>query len=308
MTIDEFMYSIWNFYAANLSKAAARNHYNIVKNYVSIIGHTPDKLTREDADTYNRYLINRVSSDRLSYTTAVMRVSVMRSLCEYIRLKQLRNGTDYINYFNEIILPEPDKQISQKDFPDYSELDAILSTIKNSGDDKAFLITVLAAKCGMTASQICNIRYEHIATDRNDHMCITVAQRHHMTRLIELPSDISDIMDSYINAHHITTGVIFSNNRNNPMTVRDAERLFKKYINAACDNGILHKSYTLQMLRHFAVVSMLKGGAATDMVAGYCGISTRWMNRYNTICDDSNINSTAGLSIISIRKGNKNTI
>lgn len=91
------------------------------------------------------------------------------------------------------------------------------------------------------------------------------------------------------------------------MTVRDAERLFKKYINAACDNGILDKSYTLQMLRHFAVVSMLKGGATTDMVAGYCGISTRWMNRYNTICDAGDINSTAGLSIISIRTSN-NTI
>ena len=82
---DEFLYSIWNFFAANLSDRARKNYYNIVKAYVKVTGHTPDEMTHSDADKYFNDLVTKMNSGKLSRSTAIMRLSVMKSLCDYIK-------------------------------------------------------------------------------------------------------------------------------------------------------------------------------------------------------------------------------
>ena len=33
---DEFLYSIWNFFAASLSEKTRKNYYNVIKAYIKI--------------------------------------------------------------------------------------------------------------------------------------------------------------------------------------------------------------------------------------------------------------------------------
>ena len=35
---DEFLYSIWNFFAASLSEKTRKNYYNVIKAYIKIPG------------------------------------------------------------------------------------------------------------------------------------------------------------------------------------------------------------------------------------------------------------------------------
>ena len=91
---NEFLYSIWNFFAANLSERTRKNYYNIVRGYIRITGHNPDELTHSDADKYFNELVTKMNAGKLSRTTAIMRLSVMKSLCDYI---QYKNNKLYVN-------------------------------------------------------------------------------------------------------------------------------------------------------------------------------------------------------------------
>lgn len=103
---DEFLYSIWNFFAASLSEKTRKNYYNVIKAYIKITGHSPLELTESDTEKYFNDLTEKIQSKRLSYSTALMRMSVMRTLCEYIRVRENNAGRNYINYFKDYILPD----------------------------------------------------------------------------------------------------------------------------------------------------------------------------------------------------------
>ena len=46
-----------------------------------------------------------------------MRMSVMRTLCEYIRVRENNAGRNYINYFKDYILPDENKIITTDKLP-----------------------------------------------------------------------------------------------------------------------------------------------------------------------------------------------
>ena len=94
---DEFLYSIWTFFEANLSKRTRKNYFQVVKNYVNVTNISPENLTNEAALKYFNYLTNKIKNNELSYNTAAMRLSVMRKLCDYIKYKKDLEKETYIN-------------------------------------------------------------------------------------------------------------------------------------------------------------------------------------------------------------------
>lgn len=76
------------FFAASLSEKTRKNYYNVIKAYIKITGHSPLELTESDTEKYFNDLTEKIQSKRLSYSTALMRMSVMRTLCEYIRVRE----------------------------------------------------------------------------------------------------------------------------------------------------------------------------------------------------------------------------
>lgn len=69
-----------------------------------------------------------------------MRISVMRSLCEYIRYRREQQGISYYNYFNDIIVPDQDKTLLEENLPTDSEINALLELAADADDDTAFLV------------------------------------------------------------------------------------------------------------------------------------------------------------------------
>lgn len=302
---EEFINTIWIFFKSKLSKRTQQEYFAVIKGFVKITGKDPLKITPEACEKYIQYLKTRMENNRLSYTTALMRVSVMRTLCEYIRYTMNERGYEYINYFNDISLPDVDKTLSENMLPSIDELNNLLELTKKNNDNMAFLIFSLIIKCGLTSSEISGLNIEYIVLDINNNICINFPPKKGISRIIKLPSDISKLIDTYVEANSIYEGAIFLNKRHTRLKVRDAERILNKYILIGQENGLIKKHFTMQTMRHASIQYMLKGGASEQAVADYTGITTKWMSRYKRVVNSALLADAADYNIIEIKDNDK---
>ena len=305
---DEFLYSIWNFFAANLSDRARKNYYNIVKAYVKVTGHTPDEMTHSDADKYFNDLVTKMNSGKLSRSTAIMRLSVMKSLCDYIKHRKNMAGQLYTNFLRDYTIPDSSKILSEDEIPTEEEINYLFEKGKKNNDDTFVCILSLVVKCGLTTSEICRITNDSIMTEKKGILCIKIRESKKVSRIIKLPSDVSKIMKKYLKKHdNITLCVdstpkyIFFNKRGTNLKPRDAERILKSYVDQGIYDKVIKKEFTLQSLRHAAIKYMLMGKLSEDEVAAYCGITSKWLPRYERVVSEGNYITSADYSVISIK-------
>lgn len=321
MISTEFTDTIWIYFQSNLTEKTKKEYWKVLCDYDRITGKDLIKLSVSDADMYFNSLIDRVNKEKLAYSTAVMRLSVIRSISEFIHKYNERHGNNYENYFRGYTIPEPDKTINPESIPTPKELDGILKIMRKEKDLTALLIFLLGIKCGLTSKEISQIKRSHIFEEAGNNLCIkitkTVANTRRTTpattvRIARLPKDISKLLDAFLssndnfNIHCYDTcndtlsPYIFTNKHGTNMKVRDIERLIKKYMDLAMEKKIINKTFTMQDLRHAAFVYMLKGGAGKEKVADYGGISTKWMSRYDKIVTSKTFDQAIDYSIIKI--------
>lgn len=299
---DEFINKIWVYFETNLTTRTRKEYWNVVNLFTNCVGHDPYELTLQDANKFYRYLLDRINNQTLSYTTGVMRYSVMRSICDFIKNYKTSHGENYTNYFRDFTIPEQDKTINEADLPTLKEIDKVLNKALECNDYRAFTIFSLCLKLGLTNTEVCHLQYENIAVVDDSHLAITLPPAKRITRILGLDKDISKILDKYIKEYQVSSGALFYNNRKNPIKMRDTERLLLKYIdliNEEEDNSV--RPFTMQSLRHVAFIMMLKGGASNNSVAKFGGITTKWMGRYERLVGKESVDMTGALSILSIK-------
>jgi len=109
MISAKFEDEIWIYFQTNLRARTRKEYWNVIRSFDKLTGHDPLKLTRKEAMNYYNSLIEKVNSGRLSYNTAVMRLSVMKSVCTFIETYTINHGKRYVNHFESMSLPEQDK-------------------------------------------------------------------------------------------------------------------------------------------------------------------------------------------------------
>ncbi len=300
MISTKFEDEIWIYFQTNLSPRTRKEYWNVVKDFDRLTGHDPLKLTRKEALNYYNTLIEKVNAGRLSYNTAVMRLSVMKSVCTFIETYTVNHGRRYVNYFESMSLPEQDKILPKDAVPDAKEIDNLLSAALENNDNKAFLIFSFVIKMGLTNQEICSLNKEFICRDKEGYLCFNMPPKNHVSRFLIIPDDLGTLLDTYIEAENIQSGAIFLNFRKNRIKMRDTERLLASYTEKLVKARKLRKHYTMQTLRHAAISYMLIGGASKDEVAAYTGVTGKWMNRYDKIIADNVINAAANYNIINI--------
>lgn len=207
---DEFNSSIWTFYQTNLSARTRKEYLNIIRNFTKLTKTDPLKLTKEAAECYINELNARYTQKKLSYNTLVMRISVMRSLCEYIRYRREQQGISYYNYFNDIIVPEQDKTLLEENLPTDSEINVLLELAANAMMIR-LLVFSLADKMRLTSSEISKLDVEHIVIDVQERFCIQFPPSRKTSRIIRLPKDINDLLQTYIEKYNRIEGAVFYN-------------------------------------------------------------------------------------------------
>lgn len=305
----KFEDEIWIYFQTNLSPRTRKEYWNVVRDFDRLTGHDPLRLTRKEAMNYYNNLIEKVNAGRLSYNTAVMRLSVMKSVCTFIETYTVNHGRRYVNYFESMSLPEQDKILPKDAIPNAKEIDNLLTAALEANDNKAFLIFSLVIKMGLTNQEICSLDREFICRNKAGHLCFNMPPKNHISRFLIIPDDLGTLLDTYIEAENIQSGAIFLNIRKNRIKMRDTERLLASYTDELVKTKKLRKHYTMQTLRHAAISYMLIGGASKDEVAAYTGVTGKWMNRYDKIIADNVINVAANYNIININPAgiDKNT-
>ncbi|MDD6334852.1 MAG: site-specific integrase [Clostridia bacterium] len=306
MISAKFEDEIWIYFQTNLSTRTRKEYWNVVKNFDKVIGHDPMKLTRKEAREYYNYLIERVNLGKLTYNTAVMRLSVMRSVCTFIETYIINHGRKYTNYFDGMSLPEQDKILNKDSIPNAREIDNLLSAALDNNDNKAFLIFSLVIKMGLTNQEICSLDKEFICRDSDNNLCFNMPPKNHIRRFICIPEDIAGLLDTYIKANNIQSGAIFLNMRKTRIKMRDTERMLALYTERLVKQRQLRRHYTMQTLRHAAISYMLLGGATKEETAAYTGVTGKWMNRYDKIVPKDIISSAGNYNIISIKQAVNN--
>ena len=306
MISAKFEDEIWIYFQTNLSTRTRKEYWNVVKNFDKVIGHDPMKLTRKEAREYYNYLIERVNLGKLTYNTAVMRLSVMRSVCTFIETYIINHGRKYTNYFDGMTLPEQDKILNKDSIPNAREIDNLLSAALDNNDNKAFLIFSLVIKMGLTNQEICSLDKEFICRDTDNNLCFNMPPKNHIRRFICIPEDIAGLLDTYIKANNIQSGAIFLNMRKTRIKMRDTERMLALYTERLVKQRKLRRHYTMQTLRHAAISYMLLGGATKEEAAAFAGVTGKWMNRYDKIVPKDIISSAGNYNIISIKQAVNN--
>ncbi|SDN26735.1 site-specific integrase [Lachnospira pectinoschiza] len=308
-----------------------KEYYNVVAHFTKCVGHDPYNLSLEDTKKFYEDLIKKINNEKLSYSTAVMRYSVMRSICDFIENYRINHGEEYTNYFREFSLPEQDKTIKEEDLPSLKEVDLVLNKCLECNDYKAFTIFSLCLKLGLTNTEVCHLAFENVLLVDDEHIAISLTSSGNssrkITRILELDKDLSEILDKYIKDYEITAGPLFYNNRGNQIKMRDTERLLLKYIDMIntegsetvkaspkteaktikaskkSDTKLVIKPFTMQSLRHIAMIMLLKGNVSKENVAKFGGITTKWMNRYERIVNKNDVDTNGEMSILSIKTG-----
>ena len=275
---------------------------------MKVTGHTPDEMTHSDADKYFNDLVTKINSGKLSRSTAIMRLSVMKSLCDYIKHRKNMAGQVYTNFFRDYTIPDSSKMLSEDEIPTEEEINYLFEKGKKNNDDTFVCILSLVVKCGLTTSEICRITNDSIMTEKKGIICIKIRESKKVSRIIKLPSDVSKIMKKYLKKRdNITVCVdstpeyIFFNKRGTNLKPRDAERILKSYVDQGIYDKVIKKEFTLQSLRHAAIKYMLMGKLSEDEVAAYCGITSKWLPRYERVVSEGNYITSADYSVISIK-------
>lgn len=299
----EFNDKIWIYFETNLKARTRKEYYNVVAHFTKCVGHDPYYLTLEDVKTFYEDLINKINKEKLSYSTAVMRYSVMRSICDFIENYKINHGEEYTNYFREFSLPEQDKTIKEEDLPSLKDIDLVLNKCIECNDYRAFTIFSLCLKLSLTNTEVCHLTMENVLLVDEKHLALSLNNNKRIRRILELDTDLSKILDKYLSDYEIAHGPLFYNNRNNQIKMRDTERLLQKYIDMVNTPKERIAPFTMQSLRHIAMIMLLKGNVSKENVAKFGGITTKWMNRYERIVNKNDVDINGRMSIISINPG-----
>ena len=225
-------------------------------------------LNREDA---KGWLNSLISSGKFKTGTIATKISALTSVSSFL----LEKGLITYNVFEDLYVERPDTYLKLSDIPSLEELDTLLAAVKDN--DVLFAILSLIIRVGLTASEAVRIRCDDLALFPNGSAKLTIHKGKY-ARTVMIPSDVVEILASRLKGGDY----IFYNQYGNPLRLNNLQTALKKAEVAAG----MERFWTLQEIRHAALLFMLKSGAAQEDVAVHAGVDGRWMFRYNKVMDE----------------------
>lgn len=225
-------------------------------------------LNPEDAKSW---LNSLTSSGNYKTGTIATKISALTSVSSFLLEKSLITH----NVFDGLYVERPDTYLKLSDIPSLDELDALLAAARDN--DVLFAILSLIIRVGLTASEAVRIRRDDLALFDNGTAQLTIHKGKY-ARTVMIPSDVVEILATRLKGGDY----IFYNQHGNPLRLNNLQTVLKKTEVAAG----MKRFWTLQDIRHAALLFMLKGGAAQEEVAVHAGVDGRWMFRYNKVIDE----------------------
>ena len=247
-------------------------------------------ITTEDARAYFDYLKTLQAENKLSDRTIKMRFVGFNQLARYI----CAAFPEYMheNPFENIILPFAEENMKYQRIPSLAEIDKLLSAARDN--EQMFLILCLISRMGLTAGECIRLSAGQIVETGENSIAISCIEKDGKMEILRpVPEDVKVILLDYIKKME-SSGVLFRNEWNKPLTERNLDYQLKKYSSLA---GIETKC-SVKDLRNRAILSMLQANASPEEVSMYAGIG---MVRVKQFVREGNILAECPADLVNYR-------
>ena len=277
---------IWPLFSQSLhTQKSKSDYYAVIKDICAYKKKDFLQIKESDAQGYFNHLMMLSQKGKQSVKTIRVKLSRLKSFSNFI----LRHSylfelqTVYTkNPFQHITLPQEDDLLTKENVPSIEEMNDILKQAET--DPQLHLILSMMIRCGLSAGEICMLKFEDFISDAFGHVGIEYCYRN-TKRYVKVPEDVLQLIREYIGDQDVShSAYLFHNRRGNQLRIRDLERLYLKYLPA---DGSPH--FTLSDIRNGSAAYMLVCGAPAKDVARYIGIAPEWMRRFEKIIPELHV-------------------
>lgn len=275
---EQFM-EIWDSYEVSLKQLRTRKNYlQNIKRITNYLKCDFLSITPKQAQQFFTTLEQGEKNYSPKYLHSLL--SACRSVAKYIETNRDYFNVDcYTNPFKFISLSGYSDNITINDIPSPKQIDEILALAQKTSS-QLYVVLCLSIRCGISTSQICNLKANDIMEDKNGSLFIYVPKiGNKEKRYIKIPEDIQSLVTNYC-ASIYPQEYMFLNKRGSKLHMRTLQGMVHDLM------GELGYNFSLQDIRNACIAYMQKGGATATDVADYVGISKRWMFRYNKVIDE----------------------
>lgn len=239
---------------------------------------------KSDVEQY----INMLRKNKKAETSIQLYLSILSSFFNYLQENNVISS-ECKNFFSIYKPLDTHAPIAVEKIPTIEEIDSLLEAAKQSSTEY-YLIIALAVKCGLSESEIYNLNIGDFFVDRNKNLGITVICEG-KKRYVKLPKDIANIVNIYIKCSRS------AEEKESPLFVsvrksRLSARTIRYNIKRINEKAGISPAITLQDMRNFTAVSLLKSGVLPQDVATTLGISVSWITRYARAVNELDMSMT----------------
>ncbi len=264
---------IWQDFIVHFKSETTKSSYqtdiNEIMNYIQ-----KDflKINQEDVAAYFRWMQSRVEDGIIQPGTMAKKFRELHSFAEYIceNREKYRIGKEFQDWYY-IYLKQVTKQEKYARFISAEHMDRLLEAATE--DEMAYTILVLLYRAGLSSSEIISLKRSDFAVYDNGIYVVTDKRK----EPCYIPEDVFAILKDYMQKKG-DSGVLFVNQRGNPLNLMYISRMMKKYTVKA---GI--PSYSAESVRNTCGMNLFSYGVGAKQVAMQLGITEIQIHRYKNL-------------------------
>ncbi|MCR5718963.1 MAG: tyrosine-type recombinase/integrase [Lachnospiraceae bacterium] len=261
---------------SNIASTSANRYWSYVKIICDQLCKDFLDIDQKDVTRYFDKLQQKVYTNEISLHTVCCRRSLFNKLAEYLVLYYPDYYTD--NPFANIFIKDSKAYVKATSIPSLEELNRFLYACKRNF--MHFLLYSMVLRMGIKSTELINLKKEHVIRDGDCcFIYIESREKYGSLSIIPMPSDIIRLYNEFEGLENPNREYLFTNSRNEKLSITTISRLTKKYLNmAAIDNH-----YTLKDFRNRAVLDVIesrdkKGLTYNEDVATYFSLKDKRMN------------------------------
>lgn len=181
-----------NPFLKTLKQESTQKDYMLsIQSFANLIEKDPLKAAVKDAKLWKKSLEEQAENGSLKYSTALKKFRHLSSLYHYAARSKIGK-----NPFAHVTMEQPEPVIRYVKLPSVTEIDSVLSVLKEKEDFPVLLTVLLSFKCMMMISEICNLKLSDFfqAADNSYYFHIRPENTWTEPRYCYLPNDVAEVI------------------------------------------------------------------------------------------------------------------
>ena len=284
---SEFTKDSFSQYCKHFKNIRTKNEYTYI--FADFFNYLKKDLLQVSPEDVKRYFSS--INSKYSIRSLRTRISTMRAFARFLDNEYLDSeeeydlktsiqtsnysgistGSTFANLFPEFSFEKEPPLVVGITLQD---IDRVLSTLMDEQNLTLFAIITLILRTGMTTDEVCNLTIHQLISKSGNECGIMISGVRN--RFIKVPTDVFALLLLLSEQTANETGYLFLTDRkHHPYSQRNL--LYE--IKNACNRADV-RPFTLQQLRNFAILLMLKNNAPDLLVADYVSTDSRWIPKY----------------------------